>query len=628
MEELPTSTGEPGVTLNLVNVPINQAAKTVLGEVLGLNFVVDDRVQGAISVQTTKPISKEALIDLFETVLRSRGAAIVEDGGFYRILPLEDARVGLPDAQERAQGRIGPGLAVQIVPVAYVSAEEMRGILEPIAPAGGVLRIDGRRNLIVIAGTASELNSMREAIELFDVDWMKGMSFALHPLKSAEPTAVASELDTIFDTAEGPSKQMVRFVPNKRLNAVLVISSRPRYLAEAASWIARLDQVADAQADKLVVYQVHNRSASELAPILTSVFSRAGRASPQLDGDVAPALEPVEIEASGDDVIAEPPIVEAPPTIPPNSDNAAPGITADEADNSLLIYASAEQHERIEDVLGRLDRLPTQVLLEATIAEVSLGDDLRFGLRWFLESGNFAGNLTDAESGGIGSVFPGFSFLFSTGNTQAVLSALSSVTDVKIVSSPTLMVLDNKKATLQVGDQVPIVTQTARSTTDGDAAIVNSVELRDTGVILVVQPHVNESGRVVLDIQQEVSTVVQTTTSGIDSPTIRQRKISTTIVVGDGESLALGGLIQDRNVQRRAKVPVIGDIPVVGNAFRRKEDSVERTELIILIRPRIVHDVEEARTITEDFRDGLVLTAPADRDPLETMERDAGRALN
>ena len=627
VEEAETSDGEPGVTLNLIDVPIGEAAKTVLGEVLDLNFVVDERVQGTITVQTTKPVSKAALVDLFETVLRSRGAGILEEGGFHRILPLDDGRIGMTESGGASAPRLRPGLGVQIVPLSYVSAEEMRGILEPIAPKGGVLRVDVKRNLIVLTGTKAELDSMRETVGLFDVDWMEGMSFALHPLKSSDPVALAAELDTIFDTANGPLKQVVRFVPNRRLNAVLVISARPQYLAEAASWIARLDQVANAREDKLVVYQIHNRSAAELAPILGSVLGGNGPGPPPA-GAVAPSLEPVTVEAEGDDVIAEPALEDlvAAPAVDP-AGQSAPRVTADVANNALVVYATDEQHKRIEEVIARLDRMPTQVMLEATIAEVSLSDDLRFGIRWFLESGNFAGTLTDAAAGGVGSVFPGFSFLFSGGNMQAVLSALSSVTDVRVVSSPTLIVLDNRKATLQVGDQVPIVTQTARSTTAGDAAIVNSVELRDTGVILVVQPHVNESGRVVLDIQQEVSTVAQTTTSGIDSPTIRQRKISTTVVVADGESLALGGLIQDRNTQRRAKVPIIGDVPILGNAFRRKEDSIERTELVILIRPRIIHDVEEARMITEDYRRALVLPAPSQRAPAQTIRQDARRAL-
>ena len=600
----------------------------MLGDLLGLNFVVDERVQGTITVQTTSPVSKEALVGIFETVLRSRGAAIVEEDGFNRIVPIEDARVRMPRAADVVP-EIRPGLGVQVVPLAYVSAEEMRGILEPIAPTGGILRVDPTRNLIMIAGTASELGAIRETIELFDVDWMKGMSFVLHPLQSADPEAVVAELEAIFRTSGGSLGQMLRFVPNKRLNAVLVIASRPHYLQEAAAWIDRLDRAVSSQASRLVVYPARNRLPSELAPILKQVFAQ-GSGSAVPSGAVAPSMEPVQIDSGASDAGE---LVAGPADLGDavgGPFEAAPGrltIVPDDADGSLVVYASPADHERIAALLAQIDRMPLQVLLEATVAEVTLNDELRFGLRWFFENGNYSGRFTDTV-GALGGVVPGFSFLYTSSNLRVALTALADVTDVKIVSSPTLMVLDNEEARLQVGDQVPTVTQTAQSVTDPGAPIVNSVELRDTGVILHVRPHVNEGGRVVLDIEQEVSDVIPTTTSGIDSPTIRQRKLATTVVVADGESLALGGLIQDRNSQQRSKVPIIGDIPLIGSAFRRKEDIVKRTELIVFIRPRIVYDVEEARRITDEYRSQLTIRAPEERRAIEIMRNDAAREFD
>jgi general secretion pathway protein D len=164
-KEEPTNSGQAGVTLNLVNVPINEAAKTVLSDLLGKNFVVDDRVQGTMTLQTASPVAKAALVDVFETVLRTRGAAIVEEAGFSRILPLEDARVRMPSAMAESELRVSPGLAIQVVPLAYISAAEMQRILQPITPAGGVLRVDEARNLLMIGGTSSELSSIRQTIE-------------------------------------------------------------------------------------------------------------------------------------------------------------------------------------------------------------------------------------------------------------------------------------------------------------------------------------------------------------------------------------------------------------------------------------------------------------------------------
>lgn len=284
-------------------------------------------------------------------------------------------------------------------------------------------------------------------------------------------------------------------------------------------------------------------------------------------------------------------------------------VVADVENNALLISTTQREYEHIEQILKQLDVMPTQVLIEAVIAEVTLNDQLKFGLRWFFESGKFGVGLSDLSDGSTGASFPGFAWTFASSNVGATLNALSSITNVNIVSAPTLMALNNQKATLQVGDQVPIVTQQSASTTTSNTAIVSSIDLKDTGVILTVLPRVNSSGRVMLDIQQEVSNVVKTTTSGIDSPTIQQRKLSTKVIVDDNESVALGGLIQQSNTLNHSQVPLLGKMPIFGNAFKNKEDTINKTELIIFIKPRIVRDVRQARDVTEEFRNQLNLSS-------------------
>jgi general secretion pathway protein D len=228
----------------------------------------------------------------------------------------------------------------------------------------------------------------------------------------------------------------------------------------------------------------------------------------------------------------------------------------------------------------------------------------------------------------VSSVFPGFSYFLKANDIAFSLNAISSVTNVRVLSAPSLVVLDNKTATLQVGDQVPIVTQSAKAVTAGDAPIVTNVELKDTGLILKVTPRVNDSGLVTLEIEQEVSSVVKTTTSGIDSPTIRQRKMTTSVVVNDNEALALGGLIQEKETTGKTKVPVLGDVPLFGNAFRQKTNAVGRTELVIFIRPRVIRDMEEARRVTEEFRKELSVQAPRVRRSEPTPGDELVRILN
>jgi general secretion pathway protein D len=277
-------------------------------------------------------------------------------------------------------------------------------------------------------------------------------------------------------------------------------------------------------------------------------------------------------------------------------------ISADTTNNSIIIYALPDQLGLIEDIVERLDTAPDQIYLETTIAEVTLNNDLAYGLTWFFQNGDLSTGFSDIPTGAVSNRFPGFSALISGADARVALSAVSSITDVKVLSSPSIMVLDNKTATLQVGDQVPIVTQSSVSVGNSDAPIVNSVSLRDTGIILNVTPRVNEEGKVSLEIEQEVSNVVPTVSSGIDSPTIQQRRINTSVAVDSGKSIALGGLIRERVSDNTAKIPFLGSIPFLGKAlFQTTNDVKERTELLVLITPRVVRSQTDSETIIQDL---------------------------
>jgi general secretion pathway protein D len=615
-------------TLNLVKVPLAEAAKTILGDILGLNYSVDDRVSAEITLQTTEPITKAELAANFQAILRMHGAAIVEQSGFYRIIPASEVARAGPGFRTRDEPPSRPGVRREVMMLRYVSAEAMRQILEPIAAEGSIQSADTARNALIVNGTEGELQNIRDTIAVFDIDWMKGMSFALYPVKTTDPQAMTDELETIFANDHGPLKNVIRFVPNRRLKSILVITSRSRYLKEASLWITRLDRAAGRTEPKLHVYHVQNRPASELAPILQSVFASQIASATVSRSPVAPKLDPVivEGEAAHEDPSMQRAETPAAVSLPVTESAGDPGgmrIVADDANNSLLIVCTPADYERIFEVLHEIDSQPNQVMLEATIAEVTLNDELNFGMRWFFGEKDNRGTFTDLVAGAVVSSFPGFSYIFqSNADIGFVLNALSSLTKVRVLSSPTLLVLDNRTATLQVGDQVPVLTQTANSVTSPDSPVVSSVELKDTGVILNVTPRVNDSGRVTLEIKQEVSDVVETTTSGIDSPTIRQRKVATTVAVNDGDTLALGGLIQERNSTEKTKVPLLSDIPVLGTAFRSKGNSAHRTELVIFIRPLVTRNLAEARRITREFRDQMTIGKLGSPKLGTQMERD------
>ena len=631
------SASKDGVTLNIVEASIAEAAKSVLGDVLGVTYTVSEKVKGTVTIQTAKAVPKEALLEIFEDVLRSEGAAIVVLQGTYRILPIGEAVASAPLKGAGGKHRRIPGVTTRIVPLQYVAAAEMERILKAITPNANLLRTDTARNLLVVAGTRTDLDAVVDAVSVFDVDWMRGMSFGIYPLESADPETVAQELDTLFaNDKDSPTKGIVRFVPNRRLKSVLVISSRPEYLRRAQAWARRLDMATQSTVKQVFVYPVRSRTAADLAKLLQRVYGSQEqlKTPPKMPGPPPTGIVPPPTVLGPMTIVPSPPPTEPPPEPPPTPNGEPPptataagpgadgprddrvagiGVVADDTNNALIVTATAQEYRRVRQILERIDVAPNQVFIEATIAEVRLNDDLKRGVRWFFQSRDTGFQFTDLVSGAVAPVFPTFTTFLNTTNTKFVLDALSTVTDVNIVSSPTLMVLDNKKATLQVGNEVPIITQSAVAVLTPGSPIVNSVTYRNTGIVLNITPRVTDKGRILLEVEQEASDVVRTLTSGIDFPTIQQRRIKTTVIVNDGETIILGGMIQDRADVRRDQVPLIGEVPLLGNLFKSKLDQIVRVELLVAITPRIVRDDGQIRAITEEFRTRINLTTRPQR---------------
>ncbi|WP_457645939.1 type II secretion system secretin GspD [Profundibacter sp.] len=550
------------ITLNLINVPIAQAAKAVLGDALKKNYTIKPGVEGTVTLQTTRPLSERALLETFQTILELNGASMQTSGKLITIVPISGA--------SRRIGRLGDpqsiGARVVAVPLQYIGTAEMVRLLKPIAGSSVELQPIPKRNILLISGTREEINAAIDAVNLFDVDVLKGKSVGLFKLRAAEPEAVVEELNLIFETGDGGSLQnVVSFIPSKRLGAVLVVSSRSRYLTEAEKWIRDLDKTAGGSTRRPVVYNLQNRSAVDLAPILSEMLQDVAKE----DG--------VAVEGHA-------------------------RVAADDTKNAIIVWGNDTEQENFSRLIQSLDTTPVQVLLEATIAEVSLNDELNFGLRWFFQNGEVSGTFSDASNGAVSSTFPGLSFMFQGASSSAALNALSSVTNVNVISSPSLLVLDNQEARLQIGDQVPIATQQVRDTSNANAPIINTISFKDTGIILTVKPRVSSSGQVVLDIEQEVSSVSTTKTSGIDSPTISQRKIKTSVVISDGQTIALGGLIQDSSNTATSGVPGARKVPILGALFRNRNNTIRKTELLVLITPRVIRNGRESRSITDELR--------------------------
>lgn len=620
------------VSLNFVGVPVEEVVRSVLGEMLGLNYTIGANVAGKITLRTTQPIRRGAVLPTLQSVLRLNKVVIVEENGFYNVLTQSEALSGKL-VPRLGSGRLDKAFGVQIVPLQFVSATEMSDILKPLSKEGTVLRVDTERNLLLLSGTKQERNNLLEIVEIFDVDWLRGRSFSLIPLESASAADIVKELTAIFgEEASGPLAGLVRFVPIERTKSILAIATNDDYLRQAQEWVKRFDIGGDTTARRLFVYNVQNGQAMELAELLNQVFGTEDTTDQRYrrdTGDIRPGLRPATIRSNTGTGTGLPRTEttrqsgrrnqqatayrEPRRNDPRNagssqypdalSTDGAPRIIADDINNALLIRATDLEYRQVLAALQKLDIVPLQVLIEATIAEVTLRNQLRYGVQWFFNTGDSQLSLSEAATGAVASQFPGFSYVFSNSpDVRVVLNALEDITDVNVISAPQLMVLDNRTAELQVGDQVPIATQSAVSIADPDAPIVNSIELRDTGIVLRVTPRVNASGMVNLEIEQEVSDVVATTTSGIDSPTIQQRRIHSSVVIQSGQTIALGGLISEDNTKTGSGLPFLSRIPLIGSLFGDKTLNSVRTELLVLITPRVVRNPEESRKVTEELR--------------------------
>ncbi|MEE2565732.1 type II secretion system secretin GspD [Hyphobacterium marinum] len=583
-------------TVSFADARVDEAAQTILGDLLDQPYLIDPRVQGRITASTPRPLSRDGLLALFEAALAVNNAAIVQADGVYRIMPAGEAMTsGLAGLSEIAR----PGWGVSVIPLRYVSANNMRQLMESVVTRPGALRADPARNLLIILGTAPERRNAASAAAAFDVDWMSGMSVAMIPLANASAEDVVGEVETLFQSSgEGASAGALRLQSIDRLNTILAVAASPALLDRVRGWVARLD-TGGPGGTTLRTYFLENGEAEATADLLNQLFNDRSSGS----GGVSPDLAAATTESAGASSSAGP--------------NGAVRVIADPINNALLVLADPAGQALIQRALESIDRAPTQVLIDALIAEVSLNDTLRYGVQFFFETNGIDG-VADSGRGGFGTggfdangIFPGFNFLLESGeNARLAIDALSNVTDLTVVSSPSVMVLDNQTAEFQVGDEVPIVTRTSNSVVNPDSPVVNNIEFRDTGVILTVTPRVSSTGLVTLEIDQEVSNVSTTASTGDLTPTISTRRISSTVSVRSGQTIILGGLIDESRHLGRRGIPGVSRIPLIGDALSSTEITTDRTELLIFLTPRVVSTDEDAAAITEEIRNRMELLRP------------------
>jgi general secretion pathway protein D len=640
----PSASGE-GYDLNFENAPVTTVAKVILGDILGAGYIIDPRVRGTVTLSSGRPVAKSDILFVLESALRVDGFALVHDAGGYRIIPGGDA-IGTGGVDIAANGQPRAGYGITVVPLRYVSAPTIIKLLEGFATRQGAMRVDAKRNMLIIQGNGPERRSAVDTVMNFDTDWMRGQSVGIFPVHHSTPDPLIAELEKIMDSGEGGLNQnLVKFQAIGRLNAILAATSRPDLLKTAQTWIHRLDN-SEIASTGVKVYRVRYGDARHIAQILNQMFGAGGGgAAESATNELAPgggvtttssgpaasssttpsAMTPMERLTGGPTSSRQPgtgtenstSAGTSPALSNPRSGSGGgngsilPGvrITADVVNNALLIYASAENYRTIERALRQIDRPQPQVAFDATIAEVTLNDSLTYGVQFFLKSENIgapedSGSMINTIGSAVLSrVLPGFNILVGSEKTpQVILDALHAVTDVKILSNPSLVVTNNGVATLQVGDQVPIATGSA-TVLSANNAVVNTINYQNTGIILRVVPRISYNNTVRLDIEQEISNVSDNNATGSLTPTISERKVKSTLTVADGQTVLLAGLISETQNKTRNGIPLLDKLPgYLGDAFSHQNKTKHRTELIIFIRPQIIRDSVDAHLVAEELR--------------------------
>ena len=680
---MPPLTGAP-VSFRFEEAPVAEVVRTVMGDILKVDYVMHPPLQGTVTLATRAPIPPDQAVFLLESALQANGLALVRDarGTFH---------AGRADALKNVAGSIRqfsgsnpsipPGYGAVIIPLQYIGAGEMASILRPMVAPEAIVRVDTVRNLLVMMGTRTQAEGWMDLVNTFDVDLLKGMSVGVFPLKHAtvkeveaalrlvsgggsagsasplpgsalpgtatattSPAAVAAAGSATLGESN-PFFGALRIMPIERINSILVVTPRAAYLDEARRWIDRLDKPSDGGSEpQLFIYPVQNGNARHLAGVLGGLFGgSSGGAAATANNGIAPGLGSTTGnsfgQAGGGNTFGNTSmgglgnsrtglasaltsggagsggLNSLNRTNTPAATNQAAAtamlgtirVVADDLNNSILVWGTRSEFNKIEATLKRLDLPLTQVLIDASIIEVTLDDSLQYGLQW-----TFSGDARNGYSGrgAVGGALStaassGFSYALSNGagTLKATLSALASKSLPKMISNPSLMVLDNHTATIAVGDQVPVSTSTITSETT--TVTSSTIQYKDTGVNLSVTPSVNAGNIVAMQIDQTVTDAGETVKDANNQLKFLQRQISSKVAVRSGESIVLGGLIKDNKSSSKEGVPLLKDIPLVGGLFAQNKSSGGRTELLVIITPRVVRSDVDIREVSEDLRERL-----------------------
>ena len=593
------------VSLDFEQAPLTAVIHAIMGDILGLDYIVEHPINGEVTVRTRTPVPRDQLLEILESLLLANKALMVRDKeGRYFISGSSEMNKLQPNFSAASTNTVG--YSNVIVPLQYIGAKNMAEILRPVADESAFVLIDPVRNLLVLGGTSNQLAGWQEIITSFDVDLLKGMSVGIFPIENSSVADIDAALASLLgkESGEGVAEiaggvgSMIRIIPIERLSSIMVVTPRAHYLERVRIWIERLDQAPDANSERrLYVYEVQNSDAAHVAGLLSSIFSGTSSTGEFDKAGVAPGYTPEQVTSSMGESSTK-------PRAAAQTKNVTVGdvqVVADDENNALLIHATSREYQKMQTALAQLDVAATQVVIEASIVEVTLTDSTKYGLEYSAE-GSLGGGWSGVARQALGVIAPGSGFSYSvvngSGDIRVVLNALAQDDLLNVISSPSLMVLDNHTASIQVGDQVPIRDSTTIS--DGGTT-VSSIIYKDTGVHLAVTPQVNAGGLVTMEIEQSV-TDVGPIDIATDQRTFLERKVTTRVAVRSTESVVLGGMIRENKSEGSSGIPILHNLPLIGPLFGTKTADGRRTELIVIITPRAIYSDVDLRDMSREMR--------------------------
>lgn len=604
------------LVFNFDNADLYEVIRT-MSDLLGINYIVDPNVRGRVTIHTAGKLKKSDLYSIFYQVLEANGLTAVKEGDLYKIGPLKDAprsRIATRVGTDPADLGKGERVIMQIIPLQFIDAAEMTKLLTPFISADGTIISHGESNTLLIVDRDVSIIKALELVKVFDIDMFRDIRHRFYTLEYLQAEEMAKLLSDIIDAYRPSDRSDFKMIPIKRLNMLLTIGKDDSLFAKVEAFIRQLDVPSADVTPKIYVYYVKNGDAEDLANLLNTVFgtgvaaSDVSAAQPKEDAPKNLYAPPNPFAAASKKTASTASNAGAPGTAKPGSQESTGTlrgevkITADTNRNALIIESIPIDYHTIESILKKIDILPRQVLIEVVIAEISLDGSEDLGVEWNYQKGDGGSLSLSLLSGQMGSA--GLQYVLGqTDRWSAAFSALATKNKINILSAPVVLASDNKEAKINVSDKIPVASAEYIYNTGGEGVTQTNIQYRDTGIILTVKPHINERGLVSMEVSQEVSEQGDGVEVGGQSyPSFRERSVNTTLTVKHGQTLVIGGLMRERESKGRSGVPILNQIPGIGFIFGKDSEEYVKTELILLITPRVIVSLDDIDAVTEEFK--------------------------